>query len=169
MLSETPRWVAVYTNPRAEKRVALRLGEHSIENYLPLRREKRHWSDRIKVVEEPLFRSYIFAKIEKTQLDSLRNVDGVVYVVSFKGEIATIPDEQIEAVRRAVETDEKLYIHQSSLLRKGATVIVQEGPFAQMKGTIVSNCRDGNFAIHIDALSLSLVAEIDKNLLTLVE
>ena len=169
MLTSVPQWVAIYTNPRAEKRVCQRIQDSGIESFLPLKIEKRHWSDRIKVVEEPLFRSYLFAKITKYQLTSVKETDGVAYIIAFKGNIATVPEEQIEAVRKAVEVSERIYVHQTSLLRKGVKVIVQEGPFAQMQGTIISNCHDGNFAIHIDALSLSLVTEIDKNLLTPVE
>ena len=114
MLSDEPQWVALYTNSRAEKRVADRLTEAGIENYLPLRRVKRHWSDRIKVVEEPLIKSYTFARITARQETSLRNVDGVVWIVAFRGKVATITDEQIEAMRQFVDSEKAVAVYEAT-------------------------------------------------------
>jgi len=165
MLSDEPQWVALYTNSRAEKRVADRLTEAGIENYLPLRRVKRHWSDRIKVVEEPLIKSYTFARITARQETSLRNVDGVVWIVAFRGKVATIPDEQIEAMRQFVDSEKAVAVYEATQLHYGAHVEITEGVFAGRRGEIVSDCKDGNFAIKLEALSVSLLVDIDQNIL----
>ena len=60
---EVKDWFALYTKARAEKKLGLALDRLGIENYLPLISEKRQWSDRVKVIESPLFKSYIFVRI----------------------------------------------------------------------------------------------------------
>ena len=67
MLTSEPQWVALYTNPRAEKKAESNLKETGFEVYLPLRKELHTWSDRKKWVEVPLLKSYIFAKITAKQ------------------------------------------------------------------------------------------------------
>lgn len=169
MLSDDPQWVAVYTTSRAEKQVALRLTEAGIENYLPLRRVKRHWSDRVKIVEEPLIKSYAFARITSKQEYTLRGINGVVWIIAFKGKVATIPDEEIEAMRQFVESEKAVAVYETTKLKFGSTVEVTDGPFEGRRGEIVSDCKDGNFAIRIEALSFSLVVDIDQNILRAVK
>lgn len=165
MLSKEPQWIAIYTTSRAEKQVCRRLSEMGIENYLPLRRVRRHWSDRIKIVEEPLIKSYVFARIVDTQLVSVRDLYGVSWVISFRREVATIPDDQIEAMRQFVESEKEVAVMESARLREGASVVIVDGPFEGRKGVIISDCDKGNFAIRIEALNISLVVNIDPLLL----
>lgn len=171
-LSETPQWVAVYTNPRAERQVEKRFSEAYFENFLPLHTVKRHWSDRIKVMEVPLIPSYIFVKIRNTDVEKIRRTEGVVLIVSFgqkQHEIAVIPDEEIETLRQFVQSKTELHVYQTSQLVKGARVVIEEGSFAGRQGTIISNCKDGNFAIEIKILNLSFLATLDRNILTPLE
>ena len=58
------KWYAIYTRPRWEKKVNLLLGGKGIESYCPLNKIKRKWSDRLKTIQEPLFKSYVFVKID---------------------------------------------------------------------------------------------------------
>ncbi len=55
-------WYAIYTKPRWEKKVHHLLSEKGLEAYCPLNKVTRKWSDRMKTVEEPLFKSYVFVQ-----------------------------------------------------------------------------------------------------------
>ena len=57
-------WYAVNTRPRWEKKIAKVLDTKGIENYCPVNKVTRQWSDRKKVILEPLFKCYVFVKIE---------------------------------------------------------------------------------------------------------
>lgn len=168
----TPHWIVAYTAPRLEKRVAQRLSERGIENYLPLLKQRRKWSDRIKIVETPLFGSYIFARIVRGQLAAFLNTDGIVIPISFNhlnhNDLAIVPDEQIQSVRRLVDAEQQLFLRQESM-HKGIDVIVREGPLAGMRGTLLSDCDEGNFSIRIEAINTTLVTQIDQQLLDTVE
>lgn len=168
MLTSKTQWVAIYTKARAEKQVALRLTQMGLENYLPIVEHRRIWSDRVKMVQEPLFHSYLFVRINAFLVEPVRAVDGVSYIVR-RDDIKPIPDDQIEAVRRFVDAKQQLFVHDSLSLRKGAEVTITGGPFEGLRGTIVSDCKEGNFALRIQAIGLSLVTTVDKLLLKPIE
>ena len=85
-------WYALYTRPRVEKRVASILEEKEIRAFLPTRSVMRQWSDRKKVVEEPLFPSYVFVFADLAERYCSLQSTGVVRMVQFNGKPARIPD-----------------------------------------------------------------------------
>lgn len=92
-------WYAVYTAPRAEKRVKERLDSLGVECWLPLHRSPRVWSDRIKIVEMPLYPSYLFVHCLEPELRPLLKVNGVSKIVYYDGAPAIVRDQEIEAIR----------------------------------------------------------------------
>jgi transcription antitermination factor NusG len=95
MAESTKKWYALYTKPRWEKKVDKALQQKGIEAYCPLNRVKRKWSDRIKTIEEPLFKSYVFVKVEEKDRTEVRYVDGVLNYVYWNGKPAVIKEEEI--------------------------------------------------------------------------
>ena len=78
MASQDLPWYVLYTMPRNEKKVAQRLSEAGYIVYCPLQKVRRQWSDRTKVVEEPLFKSYLFIQIEDSRRDEVFSFPGTV-------------------------------------------------------------------------------------------
>ena len=72
------KWLAVYTRPRWEKKVNQLLSEKGVENYCPLNKVRRKWSDRVKVVEEPLFKSYVFVRIGENEKWEIKKINGIL-------------------------------------------------------------------------------------------
>lgn len=165
MLTQTPQWVAIYTRSRAEKRVAQLLAGQDFECYLPQVERCHRWSDRYKMVVEPLFRSYVFVKIKNTDVIPIRSTPGVCFIVSFGGEIVTVPQAQIDAIERLVASKQELFVHETASLTKGKKVDIVEGHFAGMSGILLSGCKDGNFAVRIDAIGATIVTTVDRLLL----
>ena len=71
------KWYAIYTRPRWEKKVNHLLLQKGVESYCPLNKVRRKWSDRIKIIEEPLFKSYVFVKVAESDRTEIRMTDGV--------------------------------------------------------------------------------------------
>ena len=94
------KWYAVYTRPRWEKKVNNLLLNKGVESYCPLNKVRRKWSDRIKVVEEPLFKSYVFVKIADEHRTEVRMTDGVINFVYWDGKPAIIKEKDIQTIRR---------------------------------------------------------------------
>ncbi|WP_204268528.1 transcription termination/antitermination NusG family protein, partial [Escherichia coli] len=61
------RWHALYTKPRWEKKIDTVLLRKGVESWCPLQKVERQWSDRKKIIEDPLFKSYVFVKIDDTE------------------------------------------------------------------------------------------------------
>ncbi|MDR3260601.1 MAG: UpxY family transcription antiterminator [Tannerella sp.] len=93
------KWYVIYTSPRSEKKVKQRLEAMETECYLPLHRTPRVWSDRVKIVEVPLFNSYLFVRCEERKLHTLLSVYGVVRIVFHCGKPAVVSRKEIEAIR----------------------------------------------------------------------
>ena len=83
-------WFAFYTKSKMERRIQNNLQLRNIECYTPVIKELRQWSDRMKWIEEPLFRNYVLAKVPVNRIYEILSTDGCVYVVSFEGEGAEL-------------------------------------------------------------------------------
>ena len=83
------KWYALYTKPRAEKKVSSELDFRGFENFLPLQTTIKQWSDRKKKVEIPLFNSYIFVRIDlEKYYYKILEIPGIVKFVKFGKEDA---------------------------------------------------------------------------------
>ena len=96
-------WFALYTKPRAEKKVNERLQAMGVECYLPLHRAPHIWSDRVKLVDKPLFSSYIFVQCIESKLLSFLHVYGVLRIVYYCGRPAVVRQKEIDAIRSFLE------------------------------------------------------------------
>ncbi len=154
-------WYALLTRARHEKAVAKRLGERSVETFLPLVSEIHRWSDRKRIVELPIFSCYVFAKLLPTnegRLTALK-VDGVFGMVGSRGEGTPIPEEQIDTVRRLVEGEYPYLSH--PFLKVGQRVRVRGGALDGVEGILVSRSGQSTLVISIEAIQRSLSVRIE--------
>jgi transcription antitermination factor NusG len=145
------RWYACYTRARHEKRVTELLLERGVEAYLPLVGRLRQWHDRRKLVELPLFPSYVFARFRISELGRILATPGVVDVVRFARDPSAIPAAEIDNVRRL--TSALRTVHSSAaapqlvpIIEEGEPVRIVSGPFAGIEGSI-AQLRSGNRAL----------------------
>src|SRR5215475_11346715 len=97
------RWFAVYASARHEKTVARQLEDRCIEEFLPLYRGWHRWKDRRKLVELALFPSYVFVRIQARDKLRVLQVPGVVSLVTFNGQLAALPQQEINRLRRGLD------------------------------------------------------------------
>lgn len=88
-------WFVLYTKSRCEKKVADGLRRKDLEVYCPMRK----WSDRYKLVEEPLFRSYCFVRLADMDRSRVFGIPGVVRYLLWLGKPAVMIEEEIEGLR----------------------------------------------------------------------
>lgn len=93
-------WLAVYTRSRTEKRLAERFAARGIEYYCPLARVEKQWSDRRKIVLEPVIRSYIFVRVSRQDRVRVLQTAGVVRLVEYLGKPAVIRPNEMDALMR---------------------------------------------------------------------
>lgn len=155
-------WYAVYTKPRAEKKLADALRKLGIEHYLPLLRKRKRWSDRYKWVEEPVFASYIFVRIDPDR-DLLRilKLPQSVYFVSSENAPTPISERDMELLRLAVENfAESLVIRNTLQVAEGELVRIVDGPFIGKEAIVERVQGKALVVVAFPALNKSLQVEI---------
>lgn len=153
-------WYALYTKSRAEKKVLNQLTLMGIHAYLPLKRELRQWSDRKKWVESPIISSYIFIQIHSSDYNRVFEVPGVVAYVSHKGKAISIPDEQIDAMRRTIENKLNFSVETDSI-KKGQVVTVTTGPLKGVTGKVLEVRGERKLYMQISKIGYTLVVNLD--------
>ncbi|MFZ4521226.1 MAG: UpxY family transcription antiterminator [Bacteroidales bacterium] len=164
---QTPLWHAVYTRSRSEKKLMDLLLEKGIEAYVPLLKVMRQWSDRKKMVDEPIIRSYCFVKIKAVEYYEVLNTPGAVRYVWFSGKAATIPDRQIDILKvisgSGLEAD-----CLPDTFKPGKKVRVIAGPLRGFTGELVNISNRKKVIIRIDHLNQVISLTISPMLLEMV-
>jgi transcription antitermination factor NusG len=160
-------WYAVYTKPRSEKRVADLLTQQGIQNYLPMMKSIRQWSDRVKTVEIPLFTSYIFVYIDEKEYLAAIKVPGIVRFITFEKKRIIVPDYQIEAIRKYVETGEELIVNESDYTI-GKRVMVTRGGMKGLQGRLVQVLGKQRVKVEIESIQQSLFLQIPLGSLEII-
>jgi len=159
-------WYAVYTRPKWEKKVAELLLKKKIDNYCPLYKSVRQWSDRKKTIMEPLFTSYVFVHIsEKDQL-FVKQTDGVLNFVYWLGKPAIIKNEEIDVIRKFLAENEHVKLEQIDVNVNDRIKIIN-GPFKYWEGS-VTEIRPKSVKVLLPSLGYALVAEIPKSRIELI-
>jgi transcription antitermination factor NusG len=159
-MNSTFKWLAVYTRPRWEKKVASLLAEKNIINYCPLNKVKKQWHDRKKIVIEPLFKSYVFVQISNNQHVEVLQTDGVVNYVKWLGQPAVIRDEEIDLIKNFLRDHQNVKV-ESTEIRLDDKVRISSGPLMEQEGNVV-NIKGRTVKIYLPSLKIAMYAEVDR-------
>lgn len=152
-------WYVAMTQPRHEKAVAHRLPVSGVECFLPIYDVVRRWKDRKKVVQLPLFPGYVFARFAAHKKLAVISDPGVLGIISFGGEFASVSDSQVSALRISVER--RLRMEPYPYLRAGSRVRISNGAFAGVEGTLIKSKNRYTFILSIDLIQRSVRVEIE--------
>ncbi len=161
------RWLVVYTKPRWEKKVHASLVKKGIEAYCPLNKVRRKWSDRMKTIEEPLFKSYVFVKVEDTGMTDVRFVDGVLNYVYWNGKPAIVREEEIIEIKKFLSEYEDVEVT-STALKPADAVMLNTGVMMGATGQVLRVIGNNTVEVMIDSLGFTLTAKFDKKTLSKV-
>lgn len=155
MIDNTYKWYPIYTRSRAEKKTQLELSKKQIESYLPLKKTVKQWSDRKKVVEEPLLKSYLFVYISAKEYTEVLMTQGISRFIYFSGKIANIPDKQLEDLKLLLASSVELEVidHEISL---GEKVLIKAGPFKGIIAELVSLKNKKRIVLRLQNLGYSI-------------
>ncbi len=157
-----PHWLAAYTKPKNEKKVYQRLLDAGIETYLPLQKKMKQWSDRKKMIEEPLLRSYIFIRITEKEYYKVLGIPGLVRYVTFEGKAAPIPDKQIDTLKMLLGQQVDIEVI-DQVIEPGERIEVRIGSLTGFEGSIVKISGKRKVIIQLDHISHSLLVTLPKD------
>ena len=161
------KWFAIYTRPRWEKKVNLLLQEKGVESYCPLNKVKRKWSDRVKIIEEPLFKSYVFVKVSDEEKTTVRMTSGVTNFVYWNKKPAIIKEKEILTIKKFLDEYKDVHVYPIDL-KLNDRVRVTSGSLMDHEGQVLG-LRHKVVKVAIESLGYILVAYIERSKLISVQ
>src|SRR6516164_4397905 len=158
--TDTPfAWYAVHTQYQHEKAVARILAQKGFDIFLPVYDVARRWKDRTKQLSLPLFPCYVFIQGGLDRRLEVLNTPGVFGFVGWSGRAAAIPEAEIEAVLRLIESSLKVEPH--PFLKCGDWVRVKSGPLQGIEGILVRKKNLFRLVLSVEMLQKSVAVEVD--------
>ncbi len=154
------KWYGIYTKQNCEKKVAENLNRRHIENYYPCRVLKNSWSFLKKNIEEPIFPSYIFIKVEEQQLNLLKNLPGVINLLFWLGKPVIIHDSEIEIMKAICLENPDIQIQKTNINFKK----INDGP--KLSSTEIDGIR--TFKVTIRSIGYHMITKIESPKLTII-
>jgi transcription antitermination factor NusG len=158
-MERSSRWNALHTRYQHERQVEAMLSAKGFETFLPTYDSFRKWKDRTKRISEALFPGYLFiADVTERRLQVM-TTPGVCAIVSVGGTPATIPEHEIEAIRKCVSDAGKVEPH--PYLQGGDVVRVQSGPLSGVEGILVRKKDSCRLVVSVEILGRAAAVEIN--------
>jgi transcription antitermination factor NusG len=154
-------WWALYTRHQHEKVVADMLSAKGFEVFLPLYDSIRRWKDRQKLISLPLFPCYVFVRGGLHRRLQVVTTPGIHMILSHGAEVAVIPEDEIEAIRRTIEGPCRMEPH--PFLRCGERVRVIRGSLQGIEGLLVRKKNQFRLVLSVEMLAKSVAVEIDAS------
>jgi transcriptional antiterminator NusG len=154
-----PLWYAIWTRSRHESVVRDQLERKGYDAFLPTITKWSRWKDRKKKVDWPLFPGYCFARFEPQGRLPILSCTGVVNIVSFDGDIAPIPDFEIEGIQRLVQSD--LQFDPCPLIHEGMMVEVTHGPLKGVVGRLLRKGAHARLVLGVNLIGQAVSLEVD--------
>ena len=158
------KWYPVYTQPRAEKKAYQALINKGVETYLPLQRQRKQWSDRKKWVEEPFIKSYLFVHITEQEKTEVLMTKGIARFIYFSGEVATMPDRQINDLKLIMAAPYELEVTEENL-QPGEKVMIKAGPLKGLIGDMISYRSQKQLMLRLENLGCSIIVNVAASII----
>jgi transcription antitermination factor NusG len=152
-------WFALWTRSRHEKAVHEQLERKQIESFLPTLPRWSRWKDRRKKIDWPLFPGYCFARFDPADRLPVLKCNGLVSIVSFNGEPASIPEVEIESIRTLVTSE--LQYDACPLIHEGDMVEIVHGPLKGARGRLIRKGSRTRLVLAIEIISRAVAVEVD--------
>jgi transcription antitermination factor NusG len=152
-------WCVIQVIPRHEITVSAILRTKGYEEFLPMYRQKRQWSDRSKEVETPLFVGYVFCKVNSGIQWPIVTTPGVVRIVGTRREIAVVDDREIAAIQLVVKAG--VGVEPCETPKIGDRVRITTGPLRGLEGLVTAHKNQQRLILSVEMIQSSIAVEVD--------
>lgn len=154
-------WFVIYTKSKSEKLVANGLRNLGFDVYCPLRKVQRKWSDRVKIVEEPLFRSYCFVNLKEEERHLVYNVPGFVRYLFWLKKPAIVKQKEIDIIKDLLNDFDHEAI-QVANVTVSDKIRIDSGVFIDQEAEVIS-MQGKTILVKISSLGVYLSIDTSKN------
>ena len=152
-------WYAIYAKHQHEKSAADLLAHKGFEILLPLYRSIRRWKDRDKSILSPLFPSYLFVRTDLSRKVDILRTPGVFWLVESGGCACHIPDADIQAINKIVQSPASIAPH--PYLKSGEWVRVRRGSLEGLEGILIRFKNQYRVVLTVEPLRKAVAIEVD--------
>ena len=154
-----PQWYALYTRARHEKFVESQLLYKGVEAFTPKIALRKKWSDRIKIIQEPLFKSYCFARFSLDDKAKVVSQVGVVKMIHFKCQYVPVPESVVNSLK--IIQANKIQTNPYPYINVGDRVVIKKGPLKGVEGFIIEKRnKNTSLVISVDAICASVKCDM---------
>jgi|HubBroStandDraft_4_1064222.scaffolds.fasta_scaffold42819_2 transcription antitermination factor NusG len=162
ILNQLPgKWFAVRVKPQAERMVATVARHKGFEEFLPLYKARRRWSDRFKWVDLPLFPGYVFCRLKQESRLPILTIPGVLHFVGIGKVPVPIDDAEVAAIQTAIQSG--LWAEPWPFLGVGQRVRIEEGPLTGVEGLLIEVRKKQRLVVSVSLLKRSVAVEIERH------
>jgi transcription antitermination factor NusG len=154
------QWHIIYTKPGWEKRVSDNLRKKGIEQYCPLNNVEKQWLDKTKIIEEPLFASYIFVNLKKEQYTYISTISGIINFVYWLKKPAIVKHSEIEAIKTFLFQHKTVSIEKIAVNVNNDVTLTQE-PLIHREGKVIQ-VNNSSVKINLPSIGYALIARVNK-------
>jgi transcription termination/antitermination protein NusG len=151
-------WFALRVRPNYEKPVAAALRGKGFEEFLPLVRSRRQWSDRVKMMDLPLFPGYLFCRLNLEQRMPLLTTPGFLYLVGVGKNPEPVDESEIEAIQSVLRSG--LPVTPFPSLMVGQKVRLKHGPLRGLEGVVTKIANQHRMYVAVTLLKRSISVEV---------
>ncbi len=142
--------------------------QRGFESWCPVQKKERQWSDRKKIIEEPLFRSYVFVKAAKDERNQILSVNGVVNFLYFEKKPAIIRDNEIELIRKYLGLSyTNIQVVDLGPIKPQTKVTVNNGLFMGQRGEVVKADKKSVY-VRLDSINMMMIVEFKLEEISLI-
>ena len=163
-------WYVLYVKSRHEKKLQQYIEECGTGVYLPLIKRTKKWSDRSKIVYEPLIRSYIFVFLKSSEeMYKVLAIEGACFFIKFGNNFAIAKNSEIENLKLLLASEDITEFEiqgQSPIIGEICKII--NGPLSGMKCEIIKIDSTRKVKVRIESIRQDIVATIPQTYLSQV-
>ena len=158
------RWYALWVKSNREKLVAAALQHMGYEQFLPLYRTRRRWSDRLKDLDLPLFSGYVFCRLDPLHRLPVLMIPGATSFIGIGNAPIPVEDSEITALQTIIRAG--VPVVPWPFLQVGQRVRIERGSLREIEG-VVTELKNGLcLIVSVGLLQRSVAVEIDRNSIT---
>ena len=166
-MTKSHAWFALTAKPRHEKVVAESLRGKGLESFVPLYRARRQWTDRVQLVDLPLFPGYVFCRFAYASRLGVLATPGVTSVVGFSDVPTPVTDDEIARIR-AIQAS-GLPAQPWPYLRVGQKARIEWGSLAGLEGVLIREKDALRVVVSVELLRRAVAVEINRDMIRAVE
>jgi transcription antitermination factor NusG len=153
-------WFALQVRAHRERAVGDHLRGKGYELFLPQYKCRKRWSDRVKIVDAPLFPSYLFCRFNPQDRLPILQTPGVFQIVGCNGFPMAVDETEINSIQALVASG--VPNQPWPFLAVGDRVRIESGPLRELEGILVKFKREHRLVLSVTLLQRSVAVEIDS-------